>query len=109
MKRLCSHMDFPWTLGLSVAAVVLTAAALTHGPLSPVVTWLIATTDGLERAELWRLWTGPLVHGNAGHLIRDVSVFLLLGLVYERELGWRYRVMMIAGLAIPATATCKLP
>jgi rhomboid family GlyGly-CTERM serine protease len=95
-------MDFPWTLGLSVAAVALTAAALGGGPLATVAAWLLATTEGLERAEIWRLWTGPLVHGNTAHLVRDVSVFLLLGVVYERELGKRYLVMMTAGLALPA-------
>ncbi len=41
----------------------------------------------LAAGELWRLWTGHLVHFSAGHAALDAGAFLAAGLVAERHLG----------------------
>ena len=101
MKRLWSRMDFPWTLGLSVAAVALTAAALTGGRLEAAVAWLVATTEGMERAEIWRLWTGHLVHFTSGHFLLDVGAGAIL-LLFMRSRGAALILPPIVGLGVLA-------
>jgi rhomboid family GlyGly-CTERM serine protease len=43
------------------------------------------TEDALGRLELWRLWTGHLVHFGAAHLRGDLLAFLLWAALLETE------------------------
>ena len=52
------RFDFPWTLLLTAAAVLATAAALWGGELGDEIQlYLEATRDGVASGELWRLFT----------------------------------------------------
>ncbi len=45
----------------------------------------LLTRDSLARGEVWRLWTGHLVHHTAAHFLFDVgAALLLLGFVRSR-------------------------
>ena len=82
------------TLVCAAAAVILTAAAGT-------VDWAPATRDGLAAGQLWRLFTGPLVHATWGHLIRDLVLLIFVGAGYGAAIGGRFRAVFAAGLAAP--------
>ncbi len=63
-------------------ALMLLASALTASLLPDVC---LLTRDGLARGEVWRLWTGHLVHHTAAHFLFDVgAALLLLGFVRSR-------------------------
>jgi membrane associated rhomboid family serine protease len=55
----------------------------------------------LQAGEVWRLFTAPLLHGNAGHLIGNGFALALVGLRFERLLGWGWflTVFFISALA----------
>ena len=42
----------------------------------------------VEHGQWWRILTGALLHANAGHLIGNGIVLVLVGLLLERLLGW---------------------
>ncbi len=48
---------------------------------------LLYSRAGLADGELWRLFTGHLMHFSWPHLAADIGAFLLLGVVIEREQG----------------------
>jgi rhomboid family GlyGly-CTERM serine protease len=49
----------------------------------------------IRQGELWRLLTGNLVHWDRPHFWLDVIAFLVLGLLYERHLGWRFPCLLL--------------
>ena len=58
--------------------------------------------DALDRAavldgEIWRLWTGHLVHGSPYHLAWDVAALVGLGLLFERALGRHFTRLVLVG------------
>ena len=57
---------------------------------------LALTRSGVEQGELWRLWTGHLVHGGPSHLFWDVAAFAALGWQAERRLGARALAALLA-------------
>ncbi len=88
----------PWTLAVGAAALVASALALGASPWAEP---LFASRSGLGAGELWRLLTGSLVHGTAGHLARDVSIFVLVGSMLEPRLGRAYPLLLLPALALP--------
>lgn len=101
--RSAVRLDFPWTLGIAVLAIVATVMAQ-HGRW----TELVATHDGVWQGQLWRLVTGSLVHSNFGHLARDVIAFVLLGASYEPTLGKRWLPLLLPSLIIPVAVSLVL-
>jgi len=74
----------PWR-SLAVAAVALALAAI------PGTSGLLLLERGRVFAgEAWRLATGHLIHLSAYHLTWDVAALVVLGLLFERELGRRW-------------------
>jgi rhomboid family GlyGly-CTERM serine protease len=74
---------------LIVAAAALAVAA-TPGFTARAVLDRSAVLDG----EVWRLFTGHLVHGSTSHLLWDVLPLLAVGLLFERSLGSRYWIVL---------------
>jgi rhomboid family GlyGly-CTERM serine protease len=50
--------------------------------------------------EIWRLWTGHLVHGSTQHLAWNVSALVGLGLLFERALGRHLAWLLLVGGAL---------
>jgi rhomboid family GlyGly-CTERM serine protease len=66
---------------------------------------LIYQRMAVGRGELWRLWTGQLVHFGWPHFIADTGLFLILGWMLERK----YRRVTLTALALmPAFITLCL-
>lgn len=49
----------------------------------------------IQEGEVWRLWTGHLVHFTWQHLCLDVLVFSLSSIIVEQLLGRRGRVLIL--------------
>lgn len=67
----------PWVFG----AVFLAALIIQLNP-----DWrgrLLYDRSGLEQGELWRAWTGHLVHFGWGHFIADAGLLFILGWLLE--------------------------
>ena len=47
--------------------------------------WLAFTADGMQRGELWRLWTGHFVHYGSAHLWGDWLAFVVWAALVEGE------------------------
>ncbi len=78
----------PWLPALVLFASALAASLLPEACL--------LTRDGLARGEVWRLWTGHLVHHTSAHFLFDVgTALLLLGFVRSR-LVWLLLPPMIS-------------
>jgi len=86
----------------------LAAAALVWAQLPDAIRWLELDRSAFLQAQLWRVWTGHLVHYDHVHLFWDLAVLLLLGSLLEcglsgltpvgrRSLG---QVLAISGAAI---------
>ena len=64
---------------------------------------LIYQRAEIAAGEVWRLWTGHLVHYNPGHLLWDLAVFLPAGLWLEAiKPGLTHRFYLVAPPAISA-------
>ncbi len=96
------RFDFPITLALTLIGVVLSAGLIgDHDQAQRFIADRAAIADG----ELWRLFTGALVHIDLGQAGRDLSVFFLLGAVHEGLFGWRWAPLMLLLLPLgPALA-----
>jgi rhomboid family GlyGly-CTERM serine protease len=67
----------PWLPALALLVSALAASLLPEA--------FLLTREGLARGEVWRLWTGHLVHHTAAHFLFDVgAALLLLGFVRSR-------------------------
>ena len=95
-------LDWKLTFAIAVTAAVVTAIALATGPDGAAARWLVADRDALARGELWRAITGPFVHVTWGHLVRDLALVLVPGIAYEAAFGRRWRLVIVAGLIVPA-------
>jgi rhomboid family GlyGly-CTERM serine protease len=77
----------------------------------PQAPWFQALCDFMEfdraallRGEIWRLFTGHLVHWSPEHFYLDALVFVAQGIVFEPKIGRGYaQVLGIAGGAIGLT------
>ncbi|MFT5734957.1 MAG: hypothetical protein ACI8WY_003642 [Planctomycetota bacterium] len=52
--------------------------------------------NGIASGELWRLWTGHLVHGSSDHLIYDAGAAALLFIALEGPVRSALRLLWIA-------------
>lgn len=85
--------DWPW----SSAGLLLICLMLGAWPDADHLAW---ERGALAHGQLWRAWTGHLVHYSAGHLLFDGGALLLVGAAAERCLGWRF-VLMLALAGAP--------
>ncbi len=95
--------DFPATAAIIVIAVLATIAWQTNG------SWLVRRlaadrTSVVVGGEVWRLFTGPFFHANAGHVVRDLVVVAVIGVGYERPLRRVMAPLVVASLSVPALA-----
>jgi len=60
--------------------------------------WMQFDRASILRGEIWRLFTGHLVHWSAEHFYLDALVFIAQGIVFEPKIGRSYaRALCIAG------------
>jgi len=69
--------QLPWI------TLTLSAAALLWAQLPDAIVWLELDRSAFLQAQLWRVWTGHLVHYDHAHLVWDLTVLLLLGSLLE--------------------------
>lgn len=86
-------LDFPWTLGIAIAAVIATAW---RGDV------IVADAARVGDGQVWRLITGPFVHATWGHLVRDLCLAGIVGIAYEQPLRARWPLLVLASLTVPA-------
>jgi rhomboid family GlyGly-CTERM serine protease len=79
------------TRSLTVAAAAL-VAAVHPGALGALMYDRAAILSG----ELWRVLTGHLVHAGGAHLAWDVTALIAVGVLFERALGSRYWMVLLA-------------
>lgn len=53
------------------------------------VNWLTLDRHALSSGEVWRLWTGHLVHFSAMHAAEDIILLFVVAAIAEREIGGR--------------------
>ena len=63
--------------------------------------------QGILGGEVWRLWTGHLVHYSTGHAALDIVALLVLAGLAEREAGVRAVAALLA-VAMPLISLCLL-
>jgi membrane associated rhomboid family serine protease len=97
-------IDSPITLAIALAAIAVTAAALSGGPDGAVARALAADADRVAAGGAHRLVTGPFLHVTWGHLVRDLALVAIPGIAYEAVLGRRWVVLVALGLVAPAAA-----
>lgn len=51
--------------------------------------WLAYDRQAILAGEIWRLWTGHLVHFSVQHALSDIIVLLILGKIAEHAVGTR--------------------
>lgn len=94
----------PW-LALAVTALVW---ALSSGSAELQASSAL-TPDAVTRCELWRLWTGHLVHFGAAHLRGDLIAFFVWAALLEREsraVLWRVLLGAAPLLSLAILACC---
>ncbi|HEX2862390.1 MAG TPA: rhombosortase, partial [Lacunisphaera sp.] len=70
---------WPWlVLGLALASFVIQLLPAWRATL-------LYDRDAIARAELWRIWTGHLVHFGWPHLVVDVGLLLIVGTIAEKQ------------------------
>lgn len=55
----------------------------------PVVSWLAYDRLAILAGQIWRAWTGHLVHFTWQHAVADVTVLLVATALLEQLKGWR--------------------
>jgi len=98
MATLIRKIDFRWTLLIALAACAATAAYLSG---ASAVSHLVAERHAIAAGQVWRLFTGPLVHATWGHLVRDLALLVGVGVAFEHALGWRWPLACVLGLVGP--------
>lgn len=94
----------PW---LALAATTL-VYVLSHGP-AELHSSCALTPDAVARLELWRLWTGHLVHFNAAHLRGDLLAFFVWAALLESEsrvVLWRVLGVVAPLLSLAVLVSC---
>ncbi len=101
-----------WTLGLCAVMAALNFGLLTWAPSSAGVPLEALQFDrqAIINGELWRLVTGNLVHWSVEHFVLDVSVFLIVGILYERHFPrWYPWIMLGTAFAIGVALVLFVP
>lgn len=101
MKSESTGRAKPW-LALAVTALVY---VLSQGS-AELHSSCALTPDAVAGLELWRLWTGHLVHFNAAHLRGDLLAFFVWAAVLETES--RVVLWRVLGLAAPLLSLAVL-
>lgn len=96
--------DAPASLPLATGLLALVCLAAHLASLAPQFAYDRA---GIMSGEIWRLWTGHLVHFSAQQLFVDVGMLLLAGWVVERERGARFTAGVVL-LGMPAISIALL-
>lgn len=87
--------------GIRSALFLLAALAAACGLASLLPETFALTREGLARGELWRLWTGHLVHLDLRHGIQDAAlVAILLSIVRP----WRWLLLAAPALSVSVLA-----
>jgi rhomboid family GlyGly-CTERM serine protease len=86
------------THGFSIG-VALLCAALAFAPEASLAQ-MEFDRSAIRAGQLWRLWSGHLVHYSAPHALGDALVLLAAGLSVERALGPR-RWLLVLLLSMP--------
>ncbi len=97
--------QFKITLWLGLVLCFINAGFLLGDALAPwfqsLCAWIQFDRTAILRGEIWRLFTGHLVHWSAAHFYLDTSVFIAQGIVFEQKLGRRYtQALTVAAVAI---------
>src|SRR5437879_3621065 len=79
-----AQREWPWVSVIVVAACLLLAPT----PAS-LIEHLSGDRGAILQGELWRLWTGHLVHFSLRHALIDSMTLLLIGTLAESEFGSR--------------------
>ena len=82
LRRVIHHgpLAGPWcTLGLTALMATLYLLG------QPVFNLFVYAREATQQGEMWRFFTGHLVHLNADHLFWDLLAFLILGTVVELD------------------------
>ncbi|MFT3831146.1 MAG: rhombosortase [Opitutaceae bacterium] len=85
------------------ATLFVAAVALVVARLPQLTESLLYRRDELLAGQLWRLWTGHLVHFGWRHLLADTAVLLMSGLWLERLAPRATRLFLV--FAPPAIST----
>lgn len=96
--------DAPASFPLATALLALACLAAGLVELAPQFAYDRA---GILAGEIWRLWTGHLVHFSAQQLVVDVSALLLAGWLVERERGTGFTAGVVL-LGMPAISIALL-
>lgn len=78
-------------------ALLMLALGLAHDSVNP---WLQYQRSAIAEGQVWRLFTGHLVHMNLWHLGMNLTGFLLCWLFFP-DLLTRWRLWLWLGLSIP--------
>lgn len=97
-------------LPLASAGLALAGIALAYGPAMQID--LLADALAYDRrailsGQIWRLWSGHLVHYSPRHALTDAGVLFLIGLVLEPLVGTR-RLCLGLGLGAALIALALL-
>ncbi|MFT3782324.1 MAG: rhombosortase [Nibricoccus sp.] len=79
IKDILDPKRLPWYY---LAIVVVAAVAVAVPSIRPA---LVYNRAAISQGELWRIWTGHLVHFGWPHGLADGSLFVLIGWVLERS------------------------
>ncbi len=79
---------------LRALPALLLLAAASAASLAPEA--FVLTRAGLARGEVWRLWTGHLVHMTTMHFVYDVGVGMALLWVAPRVRPWLWLMPLVA-------------
>lgn len=84
----------PW-LTLTTAALAL-SLFLQAGPAAP---GLVYDRSAIVAGQWWRLLSGHLVHSDLSHLGWDMAGLLVLGWLFEKQIGaWKYAMVLLSGM-----------
>jgi rhomboid family GlyGly-CTERM serine protease len=80
--------------GSGVRRTLLVAAAVAVAATPGLFPHLVLDRGAVLDGEIWRLFSGHLVHGSASHLLWDVLPLLAIGMLFERALGTRWWLVL---------------
>jgi rhomboid family GlyGly-CTERM serine protease len=82
---------------LPYRTLAIAAAALVAAAIPDAFRWLALDRAAVLDGEIWRIFTGHLVHASGYHLRWDVLALIGVGLLFEESLGRRF--WPVVGLA----------
>ncbi len=92
------------TVGLAAASLLL-SFALPHGALRSS---LVLERAALLRGEIWRLWSGHLIHDHPAHALWNLTAFAALGVWLERRERARFALALLLAAPLSGAAVVAL-